>query len=437
MLMKRTPAPAMKPRTSSAKPERRPSKQDGTATVTLGPSPGRRVLLLVETSLASGRDILRGIARYVRERGQWVLFHEPRGLDTRPPRWLAEWKGDGIIARIQSAALAEAVRAIGVPAVDVLGLVPGAGLPLVHVDDRAIARLAAEHLLERGFRHFGFYGLSSENWSLRRRDAFCQYVTGRGGTVSVYERPRLEGDGARWAEREQELLRWLRALPKPAGVMVCSDQLGLGFLEACRQAGVAVPEEIAVVGVDNDDALCEIAYPPLSSVWPAHQRVGYEAAALLDRLMAGEPPPPQPVLVPPLAVVTRRSTDVLAVSDPRLARALQIIRERACQGLGVDEVARAAGLSRSVLQRRFRAVLGRTVHQAILEVRIQRACQLLRETDLPIAQVAEEAGFHHQEYLGAVLKKRTGKTPAQIRREAENRPLHPLPATSAQTTAVT
>ncbi|MCS7089626.1 MAG: DNA-binding transcriptional regulator [Limisphaera sp.] len=387
----------------------------------------RRVLLLVETSLASGRDILRGIARYVRERSDWVLFHEPRGLDARPPRWITDWRGDGVIARIQSPAVADAVRATGLPAVDVLGLVPESGIPLVHVDDRAIARLAGDHLRQRGFRHFGFYGLNSENWSVRRRDAFCQYAAECSATISVYERPRPEGDVSRWAEREQELLDWLRALPKPAGIMVCSDQLGLGLLESCREAGISVPDEVAVIGVDNDDALCEIAYPPLSSVWPAHQRVGYEAAALLDRLMQGSPAPQQPVFVPPLGIVTRRSTDVLAVNDRELARALQIIRERACAGLNVDDVARAAGLSRSVLQRRFRATLNRTVHQAILEVRLQRACQLLRETDLPIPQVAEEAGFKHQEYLGAVLKKRLGKTPAQIRREAEHRPLHPLP----------
>jgi|DewCreStandDraft_5_1066085.scaffolds.fasta_scaffold00003_59 LacI family transcriptional regulator len=387
--------------------------------------PYRRVLLLVETSLASGRDILRGIARYVRERGDWALFHEPRGLDVQAPSWLADWEGDGIIARVQSPLLARAVRATGLPAVDVLGLVPAAGLPLVHVDDRAIARMAVEHLYERGFRHFGFYGLTEENWSLRRRDFFCQRVHELGGTVSVCEQPRHDGDTARWTERERELLSWITSLPKPAGVMVCSDQRGLQFLEACRQAGVSVPDELAVIGVDNDDALCEIAFPPLSSVWPAHQRVGYEAAALLDRLMAGSTPPAEPVLVPPIGVVTRRSTDVLAIPDRSLARALQVIREQACRGLSVDDVAAAAGLSRSVLQRRFRAQLGRTVHQAILDVRIRRACQLLRETDLPIPEVAEQSGFKHQEYLGAVLKKRLGKTPAQIRREAEVRPQPP------------
>jgi len=388
--------------------------------------PYRRVLLLVETSLASGRDILRGIARYVRERGDWALFHEPRGLEVRAPSWLADWQGDGIIARIQSSALAQAVQATGLPVVDVLGLVPEAKLPLVHVDNRAIARMAADHLHERGFRNFGFYGLSEENWSLQRRDSFCERVAELGGTVSVCEQPRHDRDTAGWLQREGDLLRWLGALPKPAGVMVCSDQCGLAFLEACRQTGVSVPEEVAVIGVDNDDALCEIAFPPLSSVWPAHQRVGYEAAALLDRLMAGGKPPSWPILVPPLGVVTRRSTDVLAIPDRGLARALQVIREQACQGLSVDEVAAAAGLSRSVLQRRFRAQLGRTVHQAILEVRIRRACQLLRETDLPIAEVAEQAGFRHQEYLGAVLKKRLGKTPAQIRRESEIRPQPPL-----------
>lgn len=256
----------------------------------------RRVLLLVETSLASGRDILCGIARYVRKRADWVLFHKPRGLDARAPRWLSDWKGDGIIARVQSTALAEAVRATGLPVVDVLGLVPEAGFPLVHVDDDAITRMAVVHLRQRGFRNLGFYGLRGENWSARRRESFGQATLAWAHTVSVYERLRPEGDAAPWTEREQELLRWLAILPKPAGVMVCSDQLGLGFLEACRQAGLSVPDQISVIGVDDDDALCEIAHPPLSSVWPAHPKSGLRGccAAGLSHGRATTPAPPDP-----------------------------------------------------------------------------------------------------------------------------------------------
>lgn len=378
----------------------------------------RHVALLVETSLASGRDILRGIGRYVRERRSWALFHEPRSLEESGPRWLATWRGDGIIARVQNRSIADLVRQTGLPVVDVLGLVPEAGIPLVHVDDREIARLAAEHLRERGFRHFGFYGLSAENWSARRRDWFRDCLGDPGRALAVIEQPRHDRSEASWDDRENELAQWIQRLPKPAGVMVCSDQRGLDFLEACRRAGVAVPDEVAVVGVDNDEALCEIANPPLSSVWPAHNQVGYEAAALLDRLMSGAPAPAEAILIAPGGVKTRQSSDVLAVEDRNLARALQVIRARACTGLNVDEVAEAAGLSRSVLQRRFREVLAKTVHEAILDMRLKRACELLTETELPLIDIAEQAGFKHQEYLGAVFRAHLGKTPAQFRREA-------------------
>jgi LacI family transcriptional regulator len=375
------------------------------------------VALLVETSLASGRDILRGIGRYMRERQNWALFHEPRSLEESGPRWLRQWRGDGIIARVQNRQLADLVKATGLPVVDVLGLVPEAGIPLVHVDDRQIARLAAEHLRERGFRHFAYYGLTHENWSARRRDAFRQWLGPLGQALAVYELPRHDRSTTTWEDRENELAQWIVRLPKPVGVMVCSDQRGLALLEACRRAGVAVPDEVAVVGVDNDEALCEIANPPLSSVWPAHPQVGYEAAVLLDRLMAGEHAPAAPVLIAPGGVKTRLSSDVLAIEDRNIARALRVIRERACAGLGADDVAEAAGLSRSVLQRRFREVLNKTVHQEILGVRLKRACELLTETDLPLIDIAEQAGFKHQEYLGAVLRRQLGKTPAQLRRE--------------------
>ncbi len=381
----------------------------------------RQVALLVETSLASGRDILRGIGRYARERRSWALFHEPRGLEESGPRWLATWHGDGIIARVQNRQIADLVRRTGLPVVDVLGLVPEAGIPLVHVDDREIARLAAEHLRERGFQHFGFYGLSGENWSARRRDCFRDCLRGAARTLTVFEQPRHDRSQASWDDRENKLAQWILGLPKPAGVMVCSDQRGLDFLEACRRAGVAVPDEVAVVGVDNDEALCEIANPPLSSVWPAHNQVGYEAAALLDRMMAGDRAPTTPVLIAPGGMKTRQSSDVLAVEDRNVARALQFIRERACQGVNVDDVAAAAGLSRSVLQRRFGKLLQKTVHEALLDTRLKRACELLAETELPLIDVAEQAGFKHQEYLGAVFRTRQGKTPAQFRREAGSR----------------
>jgi LacI family transcriptional regulator len=380
-----------------------------------------RVALLVETSLASGRDILRGIARYVREHGPWSLYHEAHSLEAGLPRWLAGWDGDGIIVRVQSPRIAAGVEATGIPAVDVLGVVEDAQLPLVHVNDRAVAAMAAEHLRERGFRHFAYFGICGENWSTRRREAFSRAVGAQQGGLAVCELPRRSMESSDWERQENALADWVRALPKPTGIMVCSDQVGQHLLEACRRAAVAVPDDVAVVGVDNDEPLCEVCHPPLSSVNAGHLAVGYEAAALLDRMLRGGPARRAPQLVPPHGVVTRQSTDVLATNDRQVAAALRLIREQACAGLSAADVVAAIPVSRSVLQRRFRKELGRSIQEETINVRVKRARELLAETDLALAEVAERCGFKHQEYLGAVFKARTGHTPAQYRRLAARR----------------
>jgi LacI family transcriptional regulator len=343
---------------------------------------------------------------------------EPRSLEEVVPGWLASWGGQGIIARVQNLQIARAVLAAGIPVVDVLGVVKIPGLPLVHTDDSRISALAAEHLLERGFRHFAFFGLAGENWSQHRRDAFEHIVRPHARSWTVYETPREVHHTKQWEVYADDLAAWVAALPKPAGLMLCSDQVGAAVLEACRRAGVEVPDQVAVIGVDDDEPLCEVAEPGLSSVWPDHDRVGYEAAALLDRLMRGGDPPAEPQRVPPRGVVTRRSSDVLALDDREAAAAVRLIREHACdpEGLTIDEVAAEVAVSRSVLQRRFKAATGRTLHEEMLRVRVGRAKELLSETDLPIATIAERLGFKHQEYMGAVFRKRLGVTPAHYRK---------------------
>lgn len=376
------------------------------------------VALLVETSSAAGREMLRGIGRFIREHRRWALFHDPRAFSDTLPGWLRHWRGAGIIARVGSRAQANLILRRGVPVVDVLGVVGESKIPLVHVDDREIARLAAEHLLERGFRNFGYLGITGINWSGRRRDAFREWLSKAGFNLSVYEEAPFSQFDAQWKQGANALARWVARLPKPAGVMVCSDQKGMNLLEACRRAEVAVPDEVAVVGVDNDEPLCEIGIPSLSSVWPSHSQVGYRAAALLDRLMAGERPPAEPIFVMPGGLKTRQSSDTLAIEDQNIAKAIHVIRENACQGISVDEVAARSGLSRSVLQRRFRQHLGKTIHDELLNVRLRRACQLLSETDFPLIDVAEQCGFRYQEYMGAVFRARLDKTPAEFRRTA-------------------
>ncbi|WP_435016398.1 substrate-binding domain-containing protein [Tundrisphaera sp. TA3] len=375
------------------------------------------IALIVETSLASGRDIVRGIARYVREHGPWSIYFEPRSLEDLVPSWLDGWDGDGIIARLQNAQIADAVVATGLPAVDVLGVVRRPQLPLAHVDNGAIARLAARHFLERGFRHFGFCGINGLNWSDQRRDAFVRAVGEAGGECLIHALPTGQ---VTWESEQDHLADWVRTLPRPCAVMACNDPWGQKVLEACRRSGVKVPHEVAVIGVDNDEPICFISDPPLSSVVPNHERVGYEAAALLDRARAGNIADDTAVYIPPEAVVTRQSSDVLALTDPEVAEAIYFIRENACRGVGVDEVCQHVSLSRSTLQRRFRRLLDSTILDELINARVGRAREMLAQTDLPIALIAERCGFGHQEYLGKVFRERIGQTPAGLRKRARS-----------------
>ncbi|CAN5287663.1 DNA-binding transcriptional regulator [soil metagenome] len=374
----------------------------------------RRVALLVETSLGSGREILRGIAKFAHQTDGWQLFHVPRGLAEEPPSWLNEWRGDGIIARVQDATVAQAVLRRRLPAVDVLGVVENSGIPLVHVNDRAVAAELARYYQERGFRRFGYYGISRENWSEKRRDAFRDEVGCAPADFYSLESPRSDAEGS--PDQIAELRRWVRTIPKPAGIMVCSDQRALALLEACRSEGVAVPEELAVVGVDNDVPLCEIATPPLSSVRAGHYRVGFEAAALLHELMAGRPAPQHQILVPPTGIVVRQSSSARAIEDAVVARGIRFVAEHLGEKLTIERVAAAAGVSRTLFQRRFRASQEGTIHEFILSQRLKRAESLLRNSALTLAEIAQRAGFRHQEYMGAVFREKWGVTPASIRR---------------------
>ncbi len=377
------------------------------------------VALIIETSLISGREILRGIAHYVRERGPWLIYHEPRALEAAVPRWLESWRGDGIIARLQNARIAEAVAGTGIPAVDVLGVAPHPAVPLVHVDDAAIGRLAAEHLLGLGFRHFGWCGLRGLNWAEARLAAFTAALAEAGLQTDIYPIPAHCRTDSSWETQQDRLAGWLAGLPKPAGIMACYDPAGQRVLEACRRAGVAVPDEAAVLGVDNDETVCEVCDPPLSSVATNHARVGYEAAELLDQLMQGRRRPKRPVYIEPLGVAARRSTDALAIADPDIAAALRFIRQNACRPIHVGDVVEHVAISHTALKERFRQWVGRSVHDEITLTRMNQAKHLLAHTELSLRQIAHQLGYRQQEYLGVVFKQHTGKTPGQFREEAQ------------------
>ncbi|MDF1812998.1 MAG: DNA-binding transcriptional regulator [Verrucomicrobiales bacterium] len=371
----------------------------------------KKVALLVETSLGSGREILRGIANFAGNRGDWEMIHAARGLDDEVPDWIKSWKGDGVIARVQNPGIVEKLKKRKIPVVDVLGVSPS-DFPLVHVDDRAISRLVAKHFLHRAFRHFGYYGIQGENWSQRREEAFKEFSSD-GDSFSGFNSPRGRSEG--YSGHFLKVQRWLMKLPKPVAVMVCSDQRGLLLLEACRAAGITVPGEVCVVGVDNDIALCEISTPNLSSVRGGHFRVGYEAAELLDQMMNGAPAPESATLVPPNEIVVRESSDSRGISDAAVRVAIQFMKEHFSEPVTNDQIAKAAGLSKTRLQIRFRASVGMSLREFLLEHRLSRAVGLITSTDLTFSDIAQRCGFRHHEYLGYVLKNARGLTPRQLR----------------------
>lgn len=387
--------------------------------------PGRpRVALLIESSRAYGRGLLLGVAKFVREHGRWSIFLQERSLGDVSPSWLKDWEGDGIIARVENRPMAEAIRRLGLPAVDVRYLLPNLEMPSVRTDDEAVARAASEHLLERGFRHFAFCGFDGADYSDIRRDSFAERIAEAGFRCHAFEDPQKPRKASTLEYEEHGLkyedlvASWLKELPKPIGLMACNDIRGQQVLNACRAIGVAVPDEVAVIGVDNDEVLCDLSDPPLTSVMPNTERIGYEAAALLDRMMAGAKSPKQPVFIEPAGIVTRRSTDVLAIEDRHIAAAVRFIREHATEGIDVSDVLKAVPLSRSTLERRFARALGRSPKDEILRVRLNRAKELLAETDFSLALVAEKVGFEHTEYLSVIFKKKTGLTPGQFRTQS-------------------
>ena len=373
------------------------------------------VALLVETSRTYGRDILRGVNRWMQEHWPWSVFLELRGLDSSVPRWLRSWHGDGILARTASAAMDKAIEATGLPAVELRASKLPHHRPFVGVDNLELGQAVASHFIDNGFSNFAVFDVATEIYFEERRDGFRRFVEARGGTCHTYHAGPGGEHPTDWERHQAAAADWVISLPKPVGILACTDQLGFWLLDACRRAGIAVPEEVAVVGVENDETLCQMATPRLSSVAFDGDRIGYQAAALLDRLMGGAPPPSEPLVVPPRGIVTRQSSDIVAIADREVAAALRIIREHACHGLAVSEVVDQIGISRTALERRMKAAIGRTPGEEIVRVRFARVKALLMETDLTLAAIADRCGIEHPQYMAEAFKKQFGMTPGVFR----------------------
>ncbi|MEM9825446.1 MAG: DNA-binding transcriptional regulator [Planctomycetota bacterium] len=378
----------------------------------------REVALIIETSSVYGRDLLSGVVRYMRIHDQWSVFLAQRDLWTRAPSWLHDWKGDGILSRATTPELIDAIGRTGVPMVEMTDRVEESVLPQVRSDDSAIGQVAAEHFIERGFRRFGFCGFHGEAWSARRENAFVDAVEQKYGVCCGIFNSAWHGPAERpWHEEQACIARWLRSIEPPFGVFACNDLRGQHVINVAHRLNLAVPEQVAILGVDNDELICRVCSPPMSSVIPNAEFVGFRAAETLARMMEGQAPPSPIQRVGPLGIAIRQSTDMMAIDDRDVAAALRFIRQHACAGISVEDVVGKVSLSRSTLERQVRKFLGRTPQEEIRHNQIKRVKELLTTTDMAAEKIATLCGFDHPEYMHVVFKRIAGETPGQFRRK--------------------
>lgn len=367
----------------------------------------RRVTLIMDTVGAFGRQVLLGVAAYVRAQGQWaVAIDSAETLRTA----LRQRKVDGIIAQSASPEIERILSHVRIPAVNVSNRFRASRVPRVINDDRAIGQMAAEHFLERGFASFGFVGIPGTYFSWLRGASFA-------ATLKTHGYPCLMHGFHMGRQLRPPLAPWLQSLPKPCAVLGADDYAARSIIHEAMAASIHVPEDVAVVGVENDPILCDFAAVPFSSVQSGAETVGYEAARLLDRLMRGEPPPDHPLLIPPRGVITRRSSDLLTINDEAVSTALRFIREHATANIGVSDVVNQSSLSRRMLELRFRRTLKRPVRKEIERVRVEKAALLLASGELPIGRIAAMTGFAEPRTLSLVFRRVMKTTPSAYRRQ--------------------
>ncbi|MCL2623229.1 MAG: DNA-binding transcriptional regulator [Planctomycetaceae bacterium] len=377
----------------------------------------KNILLLVESSSAYGRMLLKGISQYVRERDQWTLHIEDRGLLPIPVQLFHGWKGDGIISRTPNQQFQNALRKCQCPIVELLRADPLMEIE-VHPDDYKTIEMCINHFLERKITTIAFYAFGNCWWMKHRHDIFLEITRSLGvNTYCFMDTSSRKADPKpEWEERyEKPLEKWLKSLPYRTGIIVANDAQAVRVLNVCRFLGISIPEQLAILGVDNDENLCNLTTPTLSSLDRNVEIVGYKAAELLDLKIARKKTPPVPILVPPKGIVVRRSTDIMAVGNLDITAAIHYISEFATQGITVDEVAQHVNLSHSTLCRLFQRELKRSPKEEIIRVRLNHAMFLLAQSHLSLRAIAKQCGYKNVEHFSTIFKFHTGETPMTYR----------------------
>jgi len=386
-------------------------------------SPLRRVALAYPVAVPWMALFMRGVGDYAKRHGGWTLLTSPPTLTGAEEAAmnifsLRGWKGDGVIAAIGSEEEARAARRLKVPVVNLSGALQSPGLPRVMIDHYAVGRVAAEHLVERGFRHLAYYGIDGPLYSQHRAAGFRYVAEHAGIDYHELQSSRILEPRATWRQRVGPLERWLKRLPKPVGLLAVQDYRARVVVDVCASLGLRVPHDVAVIGVDDDPTVCEFCEPTLSSVSRNAWRNGYEAATMLDLLMSKRAPARPEVLVSPDGVIPRQSTDTVVVDEPHVAAAVHYMRDHLAEAINVTDVVRQADISRRQLEQRFRRMLNCTPHEYLSKLRVQRAKQLIEDQPrMKIRALATRCGFSSTERLRLVFRRWTGQTPQQYRAE--------------------
>lgn len=363
----------------------------------------KKIILLLETSREFGRELLNGIARYSKLHGPWSFYLEPRGLKSSIPR-IKNWNADGIIMR--NSVISSDLINLKLPTILCLHETRRLKhLPVVTTESRVIAKLACEHLLNRGMKNFAFCGFDSLEWSNERRNYFSEIIKEAGFEVQIY---KCSSKSVSWDKEQLLLKKWLSNLPKPVGILACNDDRGQQVLEACKLARLSVPEDVAVIGVDNDPIICGFCDPPLTSIALNTEHGGYAVAELLDKLMNGEPMNGQEIRVTATHVVRRQSTDIIFVEDSEVSNAIKFIRQNSKNKIRVDDVVTQTCLSRRSLESRFRKQIHRSIQEEIRRVRTDLITQMLIETNLTISEITAMFNFTDVEHISRYFKKEKG-----------------------------